>query len=474
MSKKLPSIIAFVLPPPGYTPPTNFSMSKATTKRRKNFKEPTPAASVMAPIAGKRTRVRKIRKPHDSENGRGAEDIEDLLRFNGDDIAVMRVSLLDWYDQNRRDLPWRRLASDSSFRCEEKGSSEGKDFVNEDEERRVYGIWVSEMILQQTRVAATVITTTTGGWINGPPFIIFLWLLLREQKRLPRKEAASPERSLLSGRFLGLAVPVVDGNVVRVLSRLKTISANPKDSSMVKNFWELAEQLVDPCRPGDFNQAIMELGATICTPTGPNCSSCPVSGQCHALSISQTCSQLLVTDYPQKVTKAKQRHEFSAVCVVEISESLDFLEGHFSNGCFLLVKRPDEGLLAGLWEFPSVLLDQDSNAATRRKTIDHFLKKTFNLDSRKTSSVILREEVGEYVHIFSHIRLKMYVELLILHLKGGMKLVSEMPDDGTIVWKCVESKGLSRMGLTSGVRKVYCMIQSFKQNISASNLVLQR
>ncbi|GMH32108.1 hypothetical protein Nepgr_033952, partial [Nepenthes gracilis] len=104
-----------------------------------------------------------------SENGRGAEDIEDLLRFNGDEIAVIGVSLLGWYDRNRRDLPWKRLASDSSFRCEEKGSSEGKDLGDEDEERRAHGVWVSEVMLQQTRVATVI--DYYNRWVDKWPSI---------------------------------------------------------------------------------------------------------------------------------------------------------------------------------------------------------------------------------------------------------------------------------------------------------------
>jgi len=162
----------------------------------------------------------------------------------------------------------------------------------------------------------------------------------------------------------------------------------------------------------------MELGATVCTPTSSSCSKCPVSLQCHALSLSQQGGSTLVTDFPQKAVKVKQRNEYSAVCVVEISESRDLLEGVPANSKYLLVKRPDEGLLAGLWEFPSVLLGQEAELSFRRKVIDDFLKKTFNLDSKKTCKVISRDDVGDYLHIFSHIRLKMYVELLVIHIKG--------------------------------------------------------
>lgn len=165
----------------------------------------------------------------------------------------------------------------------------------------------------------------------------------------------------------------------------------------------------------------MELGATLCSKTGPSCSSCPVSDQCYALSLSRKSKTVKVTDYPTKVVKAKQRHDFAAVCVVEIAEGLDpeVLRESNSKLGYLLVKRPEEGLLAGLWEFPSVLLEEEETAMlTRRKTINKYLKDLFNLDLGKNCNVMQREDVGEYLHIFSHIRLRMHVELLILSLKG--------------------------------------------------------
>ncbi|XP_042489715.1 adenine DNA glycosylase [Macadamia integrifolia] len=271
------------------------------------------------------------------------------------------------------------------------------------------------------------------------------------------------------------AVPVVDGNVIRVIARLKAISANPKKSQTVKSFWKLAGQLVDLCMPGDFNQALMELGATLCTPLSPSCSSCPVSGQCHALVISRTCESVQVTDYPVKVEKPKQRSDLSAVCVVEIAEGPETQKGpHSKNNKFLLVKRPEEGLLAGLWEFPSVILDGEDDLATRREAMDLYLKKSFKLDVKKSSCIMLREDIGEYVHIFTHIRLRMYVELLVLHLKGGVNLLNRKEDKEKIAWKLVDGKSIQNMGLTSGVRMVYNMIQKFKQSRLLTNSKIKR
>lgn len=179
-----------------------------------------------------------------------------------------------------------------------------------------------------------------------------------------------------------------------------------------------AAQLVDPSRPGDFNQALMELGATLCTPMSPSCSTCPVFDHCKALSISKHDSSVLVTDYPAKGIKTKQRHDYSAVCVVEILENQGTSELEQSSR-FLLVKRPDEGLLAGLWEFPSVLLDGEADLSTRRESINNLLSQCFGLEPKKNFEIVIREDVGDFVHVFTHIRLKIYVEHLVLCLKGS-------------------------------------------------------
>ncbi|XP_062093981.1 adenine DNA glycosylase isoform X2 [Humulus lupulus] len=403
--------------------------------------------------------------------GRGAAkeaqvDMEDL--FSKTQIEDMRVSLLGWYGLNRRELPWR-LAED-------------------DIEKRTYRVWVSEVMLQQTRVQTVI--DYFNRWILKWPTLHHLsqasleevnemWaglgyyrrarFLLEGAKMIVAEGGVFPKTvtSLLKVRGIGEytagaiasiafkeVVPVVDGNVVRVIARLKAISANPKDSLTVKRFWELAAQLVDPFEPGDFNQGLMELGATVCTPTNPSCSSCPVSDHCRALSISRSDSSLLVTDYPMKGVKIKQRHDFSAVCVLEIVKDEDMSDIHLSDREFILVKRPDEGLLAGLWEFPSVLLDGEANLVTRRKMVDQYLRNNFGLDIRKTCKVVFREHAGEFVHIFSHIRLKIYAELLVVHLKGGMKDEFRKQEREALHWKSVDSNVIPSMGLTSSVKKL--------------------
>lgn len=417
-------------------------------------------------------------------------DIEDI-NFSAAEVDEIRASLLEWYDENRRDLPWRRI-SDGDI-----------NVSTEEKETRAYAVWVSEVMLQQTRVQTVI--DYFNRWMEKWPSIHHLaqatleevnemWaglgyyrrarFLLEGAKTIVDgggefpKTASSLEEVKGIGKYTAgaissiafkEAVPVVDGNVVRVLSRLKAISANPKDSTTVKIIWKLARQLVDPSRPGDFNQAIMELGATVCNPSGPSCSTCALSLNCQALSLSTNHKSVQVTDYPMKVVKVKQRRDFSAVSVVEIVEE----EGFQSNSKYLLVKRPDKGLLAGLWEFPSVLLEGEVDSSSRRKMIDSFLKQTFGLDMAKSCQVVLREEVGVFVHVFTHIRLKMYVELLILRLKGG-KISPRKQDSEAMTWKYVDNKVFSTSGLTSGVRKVYTLIEKFKQSVTGPTVQQQK
>ncbi|CAL9224945.1 unnamed protein product [Arabidopsis halleri] len=454
--------------------------------------------------------VRKCREKKEAERvEEEAEplggDIEDL--FSENETQEIRMGMLDWYDVNQRDLPWRKRRSEN------------------EKERRAYEVWVSEIMLQQTRVQTVM--DYYKRWMNKWPTIydlaqaslevilllffqfwenqldqemaFFYWILANEvnemwaglgyyrrarfllegAKMVVAGKDGFPNQasSLMKVKGIGEytagaiasiafneAVPVVDGNVIRVLARLKAISANPKDRLTARNFWKLAAQLVDPSRPGDFNQSLMELGATLCSVSKPSCSSCPVSSQCRAFSLSEENRMISVTDYPTKVIKAKPRRDFCCVCVLEILN----LERNQSGGRFVLVKRPEQGLLAGLWEFPSVILDEEADSPTRRSAINLFLKEAFHVEPKKTCTIVSREELGEFVHVFTHIRRKVYVELLVVQLTGGTKDLFKGQAKDTLTWKCVGSDVLSTMGLTSAVRKVYSMVEAHKQGLSVA------
>ncbi|MED6199123.1 hypothetical protein PIB30_072990 [Stylosanthes scabra] len=411
------------------------------------------------------------------------QDIEDSApspsSFTKDEIHKLRLALLEWYDNNHRNLPWRTFNN---------GSNGDDDEEEEDEEvqRRAYGVWVSEVMLQQTRVQTVI--AYYDRWMKKWPTIHHLaQASLEGAKKIVAEGGRIPKTASMLLKIPGIgeytagaiasiafneAVPVVDGNVVRVIARLRAVSANPKDSATVKRFWKVAAQLVDPLRPGDLNQSLMELGATVCMPLNPSCSSCPASEFCKALSISKEDTSVAVTDYPVKGTKVKQRCDFSAVCVVELLGADTMPDEKQSTSKFILVKRPNEGLLAGLWEFPSATLDGETTSPARREATNSFLKNVLGIDTRskRTCNIVLREDVGEFVHIFSHIRLKLYVELLVLQLKGKVEDLLESHGNETANWKFVDSNSLSSMGLTTSVRKVYNLVQKFKQKSFPSHV----
>ncbi|KAK8456927.1 hypothetical protein SEVIR_3G096700v4 [Setaria viridis] len=210
---------------------------------------------------------------------------------------------------------------------------------------------------------------------------------------------------------------------------------------------------------------MMELGATLCSKTKPGCTGCPVSSHCQALALSLENSSVQVTDFPRVVPKAKPRSDFAAVCVVQIAQGLgeEVTDTKGNDDLFLLIKRPEEGLLAGLWEFPLVLVDEGkTDSLNRRKAMDKYLTRLLSIDMGRKSNVILREDVGQHVHIFSHIRLTMYVELMIINLKDGVDRLCKKEDDSTKL-KFTNESSVESMGLTSGIRKVYNMVKAFKE-----------
>ncbi|KAL0458994.1 UNVERIFIED_CONTAM: Adenine DNA glycosylase [Sesamum latifolium] len=260
-------------------------------------------------------------------------DIEDIS-FSNKEIPKIRASLLEWYDENRRDLPWRRISS-------------GQDDVHvEDRERKAYAVWVSEVMLQQTRVQTVV--DYFNRWMEKWPSIHHLaqasieevnemWAGLGYYRRA---------RFLLEG-----AKMIVEGggefpNTASSLQMVKGIGNYTAGAIASIAFEEetLARQLVDPKRPGEFQ---------------PGC-----DGTWNNESVQ-------VTDYPVKVTRHNKDTITLAVSVVEIVE-----EGSQSDSIYLLVKRRIRGCWLDIWEVPicSILTRERLSLASRRKAIDIFLE----------------------------------------------------------------------------------------------------
>lgn len=264
--------------------------------------------------------------------------------------------LLAWFDENRRELPWR-----------------------ESHPRNPYHVWVSEIMLQQTRTET--VKEYFCRWMEQFPTIKDLAQAPEEQVlrawqglgyysrarnlhkaarqvmaewdgRMPAEKkalAALPGigpytvGAILSMAF-GQPTPAVDGNLLRVLARLYGVEEDITGTKGKKTITALAEEAVPGNRPGDFNEAMMDLGAEVCIPKHPRCGECPLTDDCQALKENKT------EKLPVRRPKAVQK-ELAAACALVCREKR-----------YLLHKRPSKGMLASMWEFPMVL-DPDPDRA---------------------------------------------------------------------------------------------------------------
>lgn len=303
-------------------------------------------------------------------------------------------NLVQWFQKEKRDLPWRKT----------------KD---------PYKIWVSEVMLQQTRVD-TVIPyyenflekfPTVEALAEAPEeFLLKQWEGLGYYSRVRNLQAGVREvvekydsvvpktRDEISslkgvgpytaGAVLSIAYSVpehaVDGNVMRVLSRVLLIEDDIALAKTKKVFEKAVMELIDVKQPSDFNQGLMELGALVCTPTSPKCLLCPVRDYCGAFAEGKT------TDLPIKTKKVKVKKLNYDVFVVENSE-----------GKLLMEKRPESGLLANMWQFPMIEETTDYSAVAD-------LAENYQLELQG------QEELLALKHVFSHI----VWNLSSFHIKG--------------------------------------------------------
>ena len=263
------------------------------------------------------------------------------------DDLQRRERLLAWFQAGHRDLPWRQT-------------------------RDPWAIWVSEIMLQQTRAASVVpywkrfldrFPTPAALAVAPLDELLSLWAglgyyararnLYRAAQQVVERHGgevpSEPEafRALAgvgaytAGAVLSIAFgrsePVLDGNVIRVFTRWDRLDADPKSPAMQRRLWARAGSLADGPLPGAVNQALMELGATLCAPRNPRCSLCPVRAGCAASAAGDA------ECYPRKSAVAARPREMLVAGLV--------LEG---DGVWL-ARRPETGLLAGLWELPAVV-----------------------------------------------------------------------------------------------------------------------
>jgi A/G-specific adenine glycosylase len=306
-------------------------------------------------------------------------------------ISGLTQTLLDWYGESGRDLPWRRT-------------------------RDAYAIWISEIMLQQTQVktvlpyydrwmqqfptvqvlAATDQQTVLKAWEGLGYYARARNLHRTAQTIVAEFDGQFPADFDLAMQLPGIGrttaggilsaafnhpLPIMDGNVKRVLARLTGLEVPP--SKALNQLWALSAQLVPEDQGRDFNQAFMDLGATVCTPKNPACLTCPWQLACIAFRQGRQ-AELPIAD-----RKAPLPHKM--IAVVAIGNSL---------GEILINQRPEAGLLGGLWEFPSVeVLDGPSIP----EAIAAQIPATFGVDFK------LQDALIQIPHTYTHFKVTFHL-----------------------------------------------------------------
>ena len=342
--------------------------------------------------------------------------------------GAVRRALLEWYPKIRRDLPWRK----------------SKD---------PYKIWISEIMLQQTQVKTVLpyfnrfcflfptvrdlaradLQTVLKAW-EGLGYYSRARHLHQAARRIDGSlEGRVPDdwerlRELPGiGDYTAAAVlsiafdkpyAVVDGNVKRVLSRLFLIEEPVNRPAGHKRYQGVATQLLAARAPGDYNQAMMELGALVCSPGKPDCARCPLTAYCKARRTEAT------GHYPVRIkTQRTPRHRWVAAVIRK-------------NGRLLLVKRPEKGLLGGLWEFPCYTADSKANPAA----VQDRLAALLGIETAVGNKLV------SVAHAYTHFKIRMDVYLCDW-IRGRVRL------NGPSDWQWIESGRLEAFPLHRAVRK---------------------
>jgi len=348
-----------------------------------------------------------------------------------DHAADYRDRLAGWYHAERRILPWR-------------------------EDPKPYKVWLSEIMLQQTQVATVIpyferflgVFPTVNELAEATEEqVLTLWSGLGYYRRarllhkaakvisdefegvFPRSASELiklpgigeyTSRAIASIAF-GEPVAVLDGNVARVISRWVRLNDVIDGSKGNKTLWSLAQAVIDTNDPSSHNQAMMELGALICAPTSPRCGRCPVSTLCQAHQHGDPES------YPKKKPKKKAK---------AIQEVAAFAQRN--DGLFLMARRPNDGLLAGMWELPGGKLLPRKSA---ERSLSQALRERLSIESKVGASR------GHIHHVFTHRKLDL--EVLDVELSGAPNHISFYQD-----CRWVHPTEVSDMPLSTLTRKV--------------------
>lgn len=336
--------------------------------------------------------------------------------------------LLTWYRVVKRDLPWRRT-------------------------RDPYSIWVSEVMLQQTQVKTVIpyyeaflerfptvrhlaeasleevlemwrglgyYSRAKNLW-KGARYVVETWTgKLPEGYELLLKIPGVGEYTAgaVASIAFGERVPAVDGNVKRVLARFLAWGKAVESAQTRRFFLELLKVWQPKEAAGDFNQAMMELGATVCTPKAPKCLECPLQEGCQGFQLGTPLF------FPVKTSKEKVTEALRPTLIL------------VKEGKVLLKRRPAEGLLANLWEFPGEELMIERGYQLSERDLEDRVRKTLNLQEDFRVN-------GPIVHTFSHRRWKIFWAILDCGQGEGIEVETEiMRNIGTDRIRSVETDRL--------------------------------
>ncbi len=316
----------------------------------------------------------------------------------------LQKSLTRWYVKYHRELPWRKTTDP-------------------------YLIWISEVMLQQTRVDTVIpyykkfierfpvigdlaesdLALVLKHWeglgyytrarnMHQAAGIIckeYGGKLPEDQEELLRLPGVGDYISAAVGSIaFHLPVAVIDGNVKRILARLFMESMPVNDSAAKKHFGDLALGILDRENPGQFNQAMMELGQRVCKPKGPDCGHCPLKKYCKA------CKNNMTASYPVKIPKKPVPLRKMIFAVV------------IRKGKWLIIRRPDSGLLGGLWEFPGKEIPPAQNSDDEVAGM---------VIQKAGIQIQINRKLGNVRHVYTHFRVSAAVYLC-TYLSGTVQL----------------------------------------------------
>ncbi|WP_414841494.1 A/G-specific adenine glycosylase [Enterococcus saccharolyticus] len=333
-------------------------------------------------------------------------ETENWLEWDEDTIHSFQEIFLTWYHQEKRNLPWRANT-------------------------HPYNIWISEIMLQQTRVD-TVIGYYYRFMEEFPTIqdlanadeqkLLKIWEGLGYYSRARNLKVAAqqimddfdgvfpntPEEistlkgigpyttGAISSIAFGLPEPAIDGNIMRVVSRLFEIDEDIAKASSRKVFDAATRAIISHEQPGEMNQAFMDLGSNICNPTAPRCEECPIQQFCLAYKNKRQ------TQFPIKTKKMKPKDVYYIAGAIENA-----------NHEFLLLQRPETGLLAKMWHFPlQEVTKQEYTEFVHTWQKDDEQQLSLDLVAEELSPQIFddfpvvwqKKHYGEITHIFSHLK----------------------------------------------------------------------